>query len=258
MLAHPKDALCRVQQRRDLRHFGADRQIDYGARSDWEARLHRQLGLEWPCPLHERFLEIYDELARSLRDFPRGHDADASLACAIWCLTCHMRPEKVIETGVARGVSTRFVLEGLARNQCGKLWSIDLPPVLAGFHDAVGAAVPDGNLRDRWMYVRGPSRRMLPRVLGAVSPIDLFIQDSVGTPPTVRFELALAWKALSPQGWLVVNGINRSGAFGDFVERHRTSCCIVGSAREKAGFLSTDHAVIGQFGMLQKPKADES
>lgn len=41
-------------------------------------------------------------------------------------MTLHTRPEVVIETGVAHGVSTRIVLEALTQNDLGHLWSIDL------------------------------------------------------------------------------------------------------------------------------------
>ena len=36
---------------------------------------------------------------------------------------------KVVETGVAHGVTSRFILEALERNGRGFLWSIDLPPL---------------------------------------------------------------------------------------------------------------------------------
>jgi hypothetical protein len=35
--------------------------------------------------------------------------------------------EKVVETGVAHGVTSRFILEALSRNGDSHLWSIDLP-----------------------------------------------------------------------------------------------------------------------------------
>jgi hypothetical protein len=35
---------------------------------------------------------------------------------------------KVVETGVAHGVASRFVLKGPIRNGGGCLWRIDLPP----------------------------------------------------------------------------------------------------------------------------------
>src|ERR1035441_6657985 len=54
-------------------------------------------------------------------------DGDSSLSRAAWCTVLHTRPEIVIETGVARGVTSRIVLEALSANDRGHLWSIDLP-----------------------------------------------------------------------------------------------------------------------------------
>jgi hypothetical protein len=70
-------------------------------------------------------------------------DGEPGMIRAVWCLLRHLRPEKVIETGVARGFTSRFILEALERNSAGHLWSIDLPPVRAPeLHAQVGAAAP--------------------------------------------------------------------------------------------------------------------
>lgn len=58
-------------------------------------------------------------------------DGDARLGRLAWCLTRHLRPEFVVETGVARGLTTRVILEAMDRNGRGRLWSIDLPPLIA-------------------------------------------------------------------------------------------------------------------------------
>jgi hypothetical protein len=41
----------------------------------------------------------------------------------------HLRPDTVVETGVAHGVTSRVIREGLERNRSGHLWSVDLPAV---------------------------------------------------------------------------------------------------------------------------------
>jgi methyltransferase family protein len=251
ILSHPMEAAVRVQQRRELRHWSADLELDYGALEDWDQELHRQLGLASPCEVITEYEDLYATLKRSLPGFPHGHDADPALAKAIWCITCHAGPDRVAETGVARGISSRFILAGLARNRSGHLWSIDLPPLLGGFRGAVGAAVPD-ELRRRWTYVRGPSRHRLPRLLDEIAPIDVFVQDSVGTRPTVLLELGLAWEALRPRGLLVVNAINRSDAFGAFLERVSPPWCVIGRAGLKRRLVDPAHHVTGQFAIVMK------
>jgi predicted O-methyltransferase YrrM len=95
----------------------------------------------------------------------------------MWCLTRNLRPAKVVETGVARGLTSRFILEAMERNGTGHLWSIDLPPTNPELQRQVGAAVED-RLRDRWSYIRGSSRRRLPVLLHELGQIDLFLHDT--------------------------------------------------------------------------------
>ena len=92
-------------------------------------------------------------------------DADPSLSAVTWCAVRHLRPMNVIETGVARGVTSRVILEAMFLNGFGHLWSVDLPhPFRPELHHEIAAAVPSG-CRSRWTYVRGSSRRQLPSCL---------------------------------------------------------------------------------------------
>ncbi len=252
VVVHPSEALDRVQQRLDLKRFSADLELDYAPVDNWQRELHSQLGTPWPCAARAGFGDLFRILQGTLPGFPVGHDADPSFAEAIWCIMSHAKPERVVETGVARGISSRFVLEGLAHNGAGHLWSVDMPPLIEEFQGAVGAAVPNG-LRDRWTYIRGSSRRKLPSLLSQVAPINLFIQDSVGTRPTVLLELDLAWQALSPGGWLIVNAINRSEAFREFLDHHALgSWSVVCGSGLKSSLRNPGQTVAGQFAIALK------
>lgn len=106
-------------------------------------------------------------------------------------------PGKVVETGVARGITTRFVLEAFERNGSGHLWSIDLPPPLEPeVHGQIAEALPE-DIRDRWTYIRGSSRRRLGPLLAGIEPIELFVHESAHTARNVLFELDRVWRALS-------------------------------------------------------------
>jgi predicted O-methyltransferase YrrM len=251
LIGHPVESITRIRQRHDLRRFSADNQVDYGASDDWLEELHARLELPGGCPDAQRFDEVHAELERSLPNFPYADDADAAFARALWCIARHARPAEVVETGVARGVSSRFLLEALASNASGRLWSVDLPPLMEGFHESVGTAVPDA-LRERWTYIRGPSRRELPRLLEAIGPIDMFVQDSVGTRPTVLAELELAWNALRPQRWMVVNAVNRSDALAQFLAAHGHGWHVVARAAPKAGLGDGGRTIVGQFAILRR------
>jgi hypothetical protein len=194
-----------------------------------EARAHEMIGSHWPCQETEVFETVWDEtmddLAERSLSIGRGafggwDDGDSRLARLAWCFARHLRPSAVLETGVARGLTTRVLLEALERNGDGRLWSIDLPPLLQeDLASETAAAVPTG-LTHRWAFVRGSSRRVLPAVVREMREIDLFVHDSMHTTRNVLFELEQVWPRLAPGGAVLVDDVNRNGAMGRFLQSH--------------------------------------
>ncbi len=188
---------------------------------DWELRLHQGLGSEWPCQANAEFRTVWDEVIAELEasgihagpeSFKAYNDGDAGFLRAVWCLVRHLRPDHVIETGVAHGLSSRMILEALERNGKGHLWSIDLPPLQRVWRDQTGTAVGT-RFADRWSYLRGSSRRMLPDLLSRLGQIDLFIHDSLHSERNVRFEMEQAYAAVRPGGAMVVDDVDVNTAF---------------------------------------------
>jgi predicted O-methyltransferase YrrM len=196
----------------------------YESNEDWESQLHLRLGVEWPCNSTSEFWDLWSEVMEALErggiragpgSFRAWNDGDAALTRAIWCLVRHLRPKSVVETGVARGVTSRVILEALERNGQGHLWSIDLPPLERIWQKQVGVAVGDRH-KTRWSYIKGSSRRRLPRLLAQLGQIDLFIHDSLHSNRNVLFELEHAWAAVRPGGAIIVDDIDVNGAFKTF------------------------------------------
>jgi hypothetical protein len=222
LLAHPVDGFERL---RGWRERGRDiRARESGPRAaepsaDWDQRFHRALGLDVPCDVSGEFAAVWDELERSLEasglPVGEGLDADRNFARAVWCAVCHLEPTRVVETGVARGITTTFLLSALDRRRDGRLWSIDLPPLGRGWSRQWAAAVPD-RLRERWIPLQGSSRRVLPGLLRDLGRIDLFVHDSDHTTATMRFELQTAWPHLNERGVLLAGGTESNGAFARF------------------------------------------
>lgn len=196
--------------------------VDYRVDESWEARLHGLLGAPWPCPDAVRGSQLWSGVGAELRqqglEFGRHtygaySDADECLARAVWCTVRHQQPEVVVETGVARGVITRVILEALAENDRGRLWSIDLPhPFERGLHDQTAVAVPD-RVRSRWTYVEGSSRRRLPGLARELGTVDLFVHDSLHTARNTSFEMDRIARVLAPGGFMLVDDISTHQAF---------------------------------------------
>lgn len=150
-----------------------------------------------------------------------------------YAITRHLRPQRVVETGVAAGVSSAFLLHALHENRFGSLVSIDLPNQrqphpYRGDPTGPVATVPDGlspgwvvpsNLTERWKLVIGDSRKALPSVVEE-GPIGLFVHDSLHTQELVRFELDLMC-ASNPNATFLVDDADLNSAFSDFCRERR-------------------------------------
>jgi Methyltransferase domain len=235
----------------------------YEVEGDWERRLHQILGISWPCERTSEFWALWPEVMAPFEakgvQIGRGAfggwgDGDPGLVRAVWHLVRHLRPAHIVETGVARGFTTRVILEALERNGAGILWSIDLPPALKPeLHGQVGAAVSD-RLRHRWSYIKGSSAQRLPGLLSRLGQIDLFIHDSRHTERNVRFELDRAWAALRPGGALVVDDIDLNWGFSSFTRIFSGHQVLVCYAEPRQPDPPRFHAK-GLFGIIRKNAA---
>ena len=198
----------------------------YNADHDWESKLHRLLGLSSPATLTSEFEALWPKVMSELEEqgvragpasFKGWNDGDAGFVRAIWCLVRHLKPRNVIETGVAHGVTSRFILEALEKNGSGHLWSIDRPPMEPEWKKEIGIAVGN-SFQQRWSYILGSSRRRLPGLISRIGEIDLFVHDSLHSERNVRFEMDRAWANLRPGGAIVVDDIDVNRGFHSFVQ----------------------------------------
>jgi len=127
-----------------------------------------------------------------------------------------LKPETIVETGVANGVSSAHVLLALHKNGRGTLHSIEIGDstyLPAGREP--GWVVPDW-LRDRWEFHLGDARQLLPRVLRELPLLDMFIHDSLHTYEHMKFEFEIAFPFLRPRGILISDDALWNEAFWDF------------------------------------------
>lgn len=219
----PIETLCYVPDA--VSHHLFDRQVAYDVEEAFGPPLHQMLGVPWPCPELEDFQRVWADIGSTLSakglsfgrwTYGEYSDADAAFGAAAWCAVRHLRPTKVLETGVARGVTSRVLLEAMARNGTGHLWSVDLPhPFRPELHEETAAAVPM-DCRDRWTYVRGSSRRRLPSLVSDLESVDLFVHDSLHTGRNMQFELRTVWPAMHGGGLALVDDVDNQ-SFRDFV-----------------------------------------
>jgi Methyltransferase domain len=228
-VAQPYEALERMREKAAERRDERDGPHVYAVTEASDERLHEFIATPWPCRDAKDFDQVWAATIEDLRArqlavgrgaFGGWDDGDPQLVRLAWCLVAHLRPERILETGVARGLTTRAMLEGLERNGSGHLWSIDLPPLLEqGLARETAAAVPK-RLYDRWTLTRGSSRSVLPGLVAELGQIQLFVHDSMHTTRNVRFELERVWPALAPGGVALIDDVEKNSAITEFLIAH--------------------------------------
>lgn len=127
-----------------------------------------------------------------------------------------MAPTIVVETGVANGVSSAYLLLALARNAKGHLHSIEIgDPSILPPDSANGWVVPEW-LRGRWTVRLGDARELLPEMLRSFGEIDVFIHDSLHSYDHMLWEYRAAYPHLRAGGVLISDDALWNPAFPEF------------------------------------------
>jgi hypothetical protein len=144
----------------------------------------------------------------------------------VHCVTVYlvvrlMEPNVVVETGVANGKSSAYILKALADNGRGSLVSIDLPSHddsqgLSGYLESKEAQsgwfVPD-SLRDKWDLWLGDSRELLPKAKAKHPKVDIFFHDSLHSYDHMKFEFQMALDWLEDGKIIMSDDIQNNNAF---------------------------------------------
>lgn len=172
----------------------------------------------------------------------------------LYLLVRKYRPQVVVETGVARGISSAYILCAMRENCSGHLYSIDLPAKKAAIEEdsnrekyrytlsdgqthseyEIGYTVPEF-LKERWTLTLDDSRRALPELMTKLQTIDVFYHDSLHSYDHMKFEFETAWPHLKEGGLLLSDDVLWNNAFHEMCKQH---------ARKPMIYRS--------FGMIQK------
>jgi hypothetical protein len=154
----------------------------------------------------------------------------------IYVLVRHFKPYRLLETGVYYGGNSAFALLALARNQYGKMISIDYPDAqirASGAREGRHSLVGDSELYDpalrpgfmvptylcnSWELIEGDSLEVIPKL---DEVFNFYLHDSDHSMPFLSKELAAAWDKLADDALMLVDDIDWSNAFYAFCVKHR-------------------------------------
>jgi predicted O-methyltransferase YrrM len=148
-----------------------------------------------------------------------------------------LNPLCVVETGIANGVSSSYLLFALRKNGRGRLHSVGLSDA-SFLPNGVepGWLVPSW-LRGSWEVHLGDARQILPFLLPHLGSIDVFIHDSLHTYEHMFWEFERAYASLRSGGLLLADDALWNTAFYDFSRKARASDAQV---LHGVGFLRKD------------------
>lgn len=141
--------------------------------------------------------------SNAIGKFSEAFDLETESSLLIYGLCRLTRPDVVVETGVARGLSTAMILSAISNEHVGHLHSFDVS-------QDVGALVPKA-LKERWTLwnlggFANPARG-LSEVMREIGECRIFLHDSDHSESHQRHEYLTAQKFLAPNGFLLSDDI---------------------------------------------------
>lgn len=153
----------------------------------------------------------------------------------LYSLCLVSKPSLILETGVANGFSSSYILSALEKNQKGRLISIDHLVRSDQTKERVGMAIPN-NLKKRHSLILGNSIKELKKLLNEQTKIDIFLHDSLHTYTNMMKEYKIVWPFISENGFLLSDDIAMNDAFFDFVKFKKINCISISNV-DRGGFF---------------------
>ncbi len=199
--------------------------------------------------------EIVGRYSKRTFTFPRYFAVEQGSAFLLYALVRSLRPSTVLETGVANGHSSFFILNALRANGYGFLHSID--------RSADVGCLLSNEERERWQLhvLQAKSLKIsFSQIIESLPPVNLFLHDSDHTYPWQSFELQAALKKLSPGAVLASDDCDGCYAFLDVCQSASVRPVILVETRKVFGLVFTSPAggtlknVNGHSSLVQQEK----
>ena len=200
--------------------------VEYGLKTSVENRMSKvaeKIGFDdWGIYQYWTVIENETEFKKHIDSCLNGQNYGQVITPELlYVIVRKLCPTIFVETGVAAGVSSAYILKAMQDNNYGHLYSIDYPNfglIEAQTVPLVGFVVPD-NLKDRWTLLQGKSSDLLPQLLDSLGVIDIFMHDSEHSHNNMLFEYETSWMKLREGGLLLSHDINDNSAFKVFAQQ---------------------------------------
>lgn len=185
---------------------------------------------------------------KNLNSYKKLESVLDSKSQILYFLVRKLKPKIIVETGVAAGESTSYILQAISDNGFGKLYSIDLPFqwYIYGNHKLHLDSLPAGKLpgylvpeklKKNWQLILGDTYEKLPQLLKKLGNINIFLHDSEHSDKAMTFEYKTSWPHIEKGGLLLSDDVSYTKAFGKFLKNKKLK-----------GFIFKDLGVICKNG----------
>ena len=160
------------------------------------------------------------------KPYPTDYSINSDSRKFLYYLCRILKPKNVVETGVAYGISTSYILQALENNKLGKLYSIDSIFRPWQTKQMIGSLIPK-KLKNRWHLIIGKSTDKLEKISTEINNLDIFIHDSSHTYENMMFEFNVIIKKIKKGGVLISDDIIDNDAFYDFTTSNNVKKYII-------------------------------
>lgn len=145
--------------------------------------------------------------------FPLDFGINMGSSFSLYVLTRHYKPEKIVETGVANGVSTFFFLNALVKNNSGTLISLDIT-------NKVAVLLAKEEQFNWELRIIKPTKESFREAIRATGVCDFFLHDSDHSYAWQMHEYTTLLPFIREGGLMLSDDVDSSFAFVDFVNRN--------------------------------------
>ena len=143
-----------------------------------------------------------------------------SLFDVLYAISENLEAERVLETGVAYGLSSAAILKSISKRS-GNLVSVDMPMIKQVDYHLIGTAVENKYLQ-YWELLRQPDKFGLTKAIQKLNYIlDLAHYDSDKSYYGRRWSQPIIWKYIRKGGIFISDDIEDNAAFREFVTENQ-------------------------------------
>jgi len=150
------------------------------------------------------------------KPYPINYSINSDSRKFLYYIIRILKPKNIVETGVAYGTSSAYILKALKDNGSGRLHSIDSIFRPWQSEEMIGAIIPE-SLKTKWNLVLGKSSNELQNLFDTLN-VDIFIHDSLHTYKNMMFEFNIALKKIDENGLIISDDVLGNDAFNDFTK----------------------------------------